>query len=246
MMVVSDVEFAPTLTRSVTINYMVNVAVFYSFPHQNTQISPDVVSEAPGYREKMVVPSRHEKSYLIESLSLLLLFGGCAQSLSTKEFAHTTPVFDPITFWTGSTASWGVMENRSGAPVSIVTTRTEGTMQTDAHGKEFLKMVQQVMVDGKTTPRTWQMRRLGNGVFEATANDMVGTARGTASGRTFHWTWTLATKPGNALKNVRMKQWMYLADNGTMMNRTIITKFGVRLAEVSEQFVRQEEVAPPK
>jgi hypothetical protein len=33
---------------------------------------------------------------------------------------------------------------------------------------------------------------------------------------------------------------MYLADNGTLLVRTIITKLGIRLAEISEQFVRGE------
>jgi hypothetical protein len=36
-----------------------------------------------------------------------------------------------------------------------------------------------------------------------------------------------------------MDQWMYLADNGTLLNRTIMTKLGIRLGEISEQFVRQ-------
>ena len=93
---------------------------------------------------------------------------------------------------------------------------------------------------GHDTVRDWHMRRLGDGHFEATANDVAGAAQGSSSGRTFHWTWILATKPGNCLFNVSMEQWMYLADNGTLMNRTVITKFGVRLEEISEQIVRRE------
>ena len=141
-----------------------------------------------------------------------------------------------MAFWSGRTASWGVIENRDGAPTAIVTTTTDAT----ADGPEGLHMVQHVMTGGKDTVRDWHLRRLGDGQFEATANDMAGTARGQASGRTFHWTWSLATKPGNGVFNVEMEQWMYLADNGTLMNRTIITKLGVRLAEISEQFVRRE------
>ena len=141
-----------------------------------------------------------------------------------------------MTFWAGRTASWGVIENRDGAPTAIVTTTTDAT----AEGAEGLHMVQHVMTGGKDTVRDWHLRRLGNGCFQATANDMVGTARGQSSGRTFHWTWTLAAKPGNGLFNVEMEQWMYLADNGTLMNRTIITKLGMRLAEISEQFMRRE------
>ena len=100
-------------------------------------------------------------------------------------------------------------------------------------------MVQHVISRGKETIRDWHLRRLGNNHFQATANDLIGTASGSTSGRTLHWTWILATEPGNDLLNITMDQWMYLADNGTLLNRTIIRKFGVRLAEISEQFVRR-------
>lgn len=161
---------------------------------------------------------------------------GCAAPLPPKAFSNTAPAFDPVTFWSGRTASWGVIENLYGAPTAIITTTTEATPE----GEGGLHMIQHLVSSGKDTVRDWHLRRLGHGQFEAKANDMVGTARGSSSGRTFHWTWTLATKPGNCLLNVSMDQWMYLADNGTLMNRTIITKLGVRLAEVSEQFVRQD------
>jgi hypothetical protein len=167
-------------------------------------------------------------------LTGLLVFAGCASSLGPGAFASTTPAFDPVAFWTGHTSSWGVIENRSGEPTAIITTTTDGTPE----GAGGLHMVQHVVHDGQDTVRDWHIRRLGPGQFEATANDLVGAARGSTSGRTLHWTWRLATHPGNGLYNVTMDQWMYLADDGTLMNRTIITKLGVRLAEVSEQFVR--------
>ena len=166
----------------------------------------------------------------------LLLLVGCTPPLPAGAFATTTPAFDPITFWTGHTASWGVIENRDGAPTAIITTTTDGTPESPAG----LHMIQHVTHDGQTTTRDWHLRRLGPHSFEATANDVAGTAHGTTFGRTLHWTWTLETHPGHPLYNVTMDQWMYLADNGTLMNRTIISKWGVRLAEVSEQFVRVE------
>jgi hypothetical protein len=169
-------------------------------------------------------------------LCSLLLAGGCASPLRPASFANTSPAFDPIKFWTGRTASWGVVENRDGAPTAIITTTTVSTPE----GANGMHMIQHVMTGGHDTVRDWHICRTSPGHFEATANDIVGAARGSPSGRTLHWVWTLAAKPGNCLFNVRMEQWMYLADNGTLMNRTVITKFGVRLAEVSEQFVRQE------
>ena len=174
------------------------------------------------------------------SLVTLLVGGvGCAPALGPDAFAGTRPRFDPVAFWTGHTRSWGVIENRDGAPTAVITTTTDGTPD----GRGGLHMVQHVRHDGEDTARDWHIRRVGDGQFEATANDVVGTARGAPRGRTLHWTWTLATHPGNGLYDVTMDQWMYLADDGTLMNRTIITKLGIRLAEVSEQFVRSDVAA---
>ena len=83
------------------------------------------------------------------------------------------------------------------------------------------------------------MRRTGPGRFEATANDMVGAAIGKAAGPAFHWRWTLATEPGNSLKNVVLDQWWYLQADGSMLNRTTIRKVGFIAAEVTEHFVPQ-------
>jgi hypothetical protein len=159
---------------------------------------------------------------------------GCSDPLPVGSFRSTAPAIDPIQFFTGHVASWGVLENRSGEPTRIVTTDCTGEA-----GDGTLRMTQRLTI-GQDAPatRTWQMRRAGPGRYEATANDMVGVARGEAAGRAFHWTWTLAASPGNSLKNVAMDQWWYLLDDGSMLNRTTIRKFGVILAEVSERFAR--------
>ena len=165
---------------------------------------------------------------------LMLAVGllGCNEAMPVNDFGATVPVFDPIRFFTGHVASWGVLENRSGQPTRIVTTDCLGEVDGDT-----LRMTQRLTI-GQDAPvtRTWQMRRTVPGHYEATANDMVGTATGAASGRAFHWNWTLATSPGNDLKNVEMDQWWYLLDDGSMLNRTTVRKLGVILIEVSEHF----------
>jgi hypothetical protein len=163
------------------------------------------------------------------------LLTGCSPALPVAHFATTDPAFDPVRFWTGHTHSWGVLENRDGAPTAVVTTDCTG----EPEGADGLHMVQHLTIEGEPDQmRDWHMRRVGPHAFEATANDMVGTARGTASGRVFHWSWVLATRPGDSLRDVTMDQWMYLEDDGAMVNRTTITKLGITLAQVTEQFAR--------
>lgn len=166
------------------------------------------------------------------ALALVMGLLGCGRALPVGDFRSTAPAIDPIRFFTGHVVSWGVLENRSGEPTSIV--RTDCVGET---GDGTLRMTQRLTI-GQDAPvtRTWTMRRAGPGRYEATANDMVGVATGEAAGRAFHWTWTLATSPGNPLKNVTMDQWWYLLDDGSMLNRTTIRKLGAIVAEVSEHF----------
>lgn len=166
----------------------------------------------------------------------LLLLASCGTPPPTAQFIKGGPVLDPVTFFTGRVRSWGVMENRSGQPTTVVQTDCDGT----ADGSDALRMTQRLTLgDDAPVTREWRMRRLAPGRFEATANDMVGTAVGEATGRAFHWQWTLALSPGNPLKNVTMDQWWYLQADGSLLNRTTVRKLGFIAAEVTEHFVPQ-------
>lgn len=164
-----------------------------------------------------------------------LLLVACSEPASLDRLtADGGPVFDPVRYWTGHAVSWGVLENRSGEPTGRVTTDCRGVPE----GADGLHMVQHLDVDGAPSEREWHMRRIAPGRYEATASDMIGTVVGEAHGRAFHWTWTLALDPGNSLKNVSMDQWMYLMDDGALLNHTTIGKLGVTVAQVSEAFHR--------
>ena len=86
--------------------------------------------------------------------------------------------------------------------------------------------------------RSWRMRQADAHHFVATANDVIGEARGKSpAANTFLWSFTLATTPGHPLYNVRMTQRMYLQPDGrTMINRDTIRKFGFLIAQVTEEF----------
>ena len=150
-------------------------------------------------------------------------------------FADAQPVFDPLKFFTGHTRSWGVFENRSGEPTERIRTETWGRM---VNGE--LRMEQDLYIGSKPRQRrSWRMRRLDAHHFEATANDIVGTAHGEAYGNAFRWSFTLAVEPGYPLFNVRMTQRMYLQPDGrTMIYRDTIRIFGIAVAGVTEQFRR--------
>ncbi len=159
--------------------------------------------------------------------------------MKVSDFAAGRPLLDPAQYFTGQTSSSGVMETRAGSPMKRVTTQTHGHWEG-----ETLVLEQDLEIDGQAEHRSWRIRWLDAHHFEATANDMVGTARGQAWGNVFHWEFTLALSPGNPLANVRMSQWMYLQRDGrTLLNHSTIRKLGIVLAQVSEEF-RRESALP--
>lgn len=164
-----------------------------------------------------------------------MLVSGCA-SMRVSDFAGSQPVLDPAQFFTGHARSSGVMENRSGAPVKTVSTTTTGRWVGTT-----LQLEQDLVIgEAKPQHRSWRIRKIDAHHFEATANDMVGRARGEAYGNVFYWSFTLAGSPGNPLANVQMSQWMYLQPDGrTLVNHSTIRKFGIVLAQVTEQFRRE-------
>ncbi len=168
------------------------------------------------------------------ALAAVLFCSSCG-SMQVADFANERRVLDPMAFFTGKTTSSGVMENRGGAPREIVTTTTSGRREGGV-----LVLEQDLKVGGKPQHRSWRIRKLGAHHFQATANDVVGTASGEADGNVFTWSFALALSPGNPLANVRMTQWMYLQPDGrTLLNHSTIRELGFVVAQVTEVFRKQ-------
>jgi len=157
---------------------------------------------------------------------------GCA-SRPVEDFQSGRPVFDPEKYFAGLTHSWGVFETRGGNPTKIIHTWTEGHVEGGV-----LDFEQDLVIEpGRKSHRSWLIRRVDEHHFTATGTGIVGTAEGTAYGNVFHLDFTLDAAPGNPLAHVHMSQWMYLqADGVTMVNRDTLTKAGVVLVEITEQF----------
>jgi hypothetical protein len=173
--------------------------------------------------------------FVRNSLVLALAIGVTAcSSLTPQSFHAGTPTFEPDRFFEGPVRSWGVVERRSGKPSSRFRTETNGVRE----GESLVLTQHFFYEDGRTQQRVWRIHRINEHQYEATANDVVGVGRGEAYGNAFHWEYTLAARPGNPLLNVRMKHWMYLQPDGSMLNRVQVTKFGLILEQITEYFRR--------
>ncbi|HMS96339.1 MAG TPA: DUF3833 family protein [Tabrizicola sp.] len=85
---------------------------------------------------------------------------------------------------------------------------------------------------GTVQNRAWKLALGEGGRIIATAADVVGkgTGRVAGSGALLRYRIRLAPEAGGNVLDVT--DWMYLLDNGTIMNRSQFRKFGIKVAEL--------------
>jgi hypothetical protein len=174
-------------------------------------------------------------------LSAVLSLGGCA-TMQPRDFADSKTHFELDRYFTGHTRSWGVFENRGGAPKRWFIADSIGKRPADG----TLVLTQRfVFSDGKKQIRIWSIRRVDATHWEATANDMVGVARGEGTGNAFYWEYNITVNPKNPLATVHIRQWIYQPEGtDTVMTRLVITKMGMPLFEVSESIHHVADDSP--
>lgn len=86
--------------------------------------------------------------------------------------------------------------------------------------------------NGTVQERCWTLRVDDAGVIIADAPDLVGTGTGTQKGPAVQMCYRIkldASAGGHVLNVI---DWMYLMENGTIMNRSQFRKFGIPVAEL--------------
>ena len=90
--------------------------------------------------------------------------------------------------------------------------------------------------DGTKQRRIWRLTDAGGGRWIGRADDVVGEAQGVQQGNTLRWAYTLALPVDGRTWHVQFDDWMHLMDERTLLNRATMSKFGIRLGEVTLSF----------
>jgi hypothetical protein len=159
---------------------------------------------------------------------------GCAGP-QISDYAAEKPVLDLRQYFNGTLDAYGVFTDRSGQVVKRFTV----VMRCSWNGEDGVLDEDFVYSDGTTQKRVWRMKHLGNGRYTGTAGDVVGTAVGEARGNAFRWGYTMALPVDGKVYEVQFDDWMYLMTERVMLNKATMSKFGIRLGEVTLSFVKR-------
>lgn len=117
-------------------------------------------------------------------------------------------------------------------PFGRVNTRFVATMNATWDG-DLGRMTEAFKYDtGGTLDREWTLSMTGDGTFDATAPDIIGTGKGfqSGSGASLKYTLKLPAESGGYV--LKVTDWMYLMENGTIINRSHMRIFGIKVGEL--------------
>ena len=172
---------------------------------------------------------------IVVALLSFLLLASCG-SVSVTDYAADKPPFDLREYFNGKVDGWGTIQDRSGK----VTKRMYVEMTCTWNGDVGTFDERFTNSDGTRETRIWTIRKSGNR-YAGTAADVVGEAKGEASGNAFRWQYVLeAKRDGGGTIELDMDDWMWLLDAKTVMNRTGFSKVGIKFGEVSFFFRKRE------
>lgn len=167
---------------------------------------------------------------------------GCA-SPTVADYEGEQPPLDLRDYFNGTVDAWGVFTDRSGKVVKRFTV-VMNCRWSGERGREVGVLDEDfVYSDGSTQKRVWTLRREpgagAQGRYVGTAGDVVGEAAGEERGNAFYWNYDLNLPVDGRNIVVHFEDWMYRMNERVMLNRATMSKWGVRLGEVTLAFTRR-------
>lgn len=150
------------------------------------------------------------------------------RSQRPAHFADLAPRFDPRRDLNGRILCEGVIYG----PTGRVTSRFVAEMVGKWEGNRGVLSERFRYDNGDAQDREWRLTVGNDGTIRAEADDVVEVGIGTFSGPTVQMLYKLRLPKSAGGHVLSVTDWMYLAENGTIINRSQFYKFGIKVAEL--------------
>lgn len=150
------------------------------------------------------------------------------RSQTPRDYAGKGPHFDLRQHLNGPILCEGVIYG----PTGRVTSRFVADMQGSWDGNTGTLAERFRYDSGTVQDRCWTLRLANDGSISAEAPDVIGTGTGFAEGAAVQLRYRIKLGQDAGGHELDVTDWMYLMENGTIMNRSQFTKFGVTVAEL--------------
>ncbi|WP_321277064.1 DUF3833 domain-containing protein [Thiomicrorhabdus indica] len=188
----------------------------------------------------------HRKSVLLTIL-LMLTLSGCSVP-KVQDYTHFEPKFDLLDYFAGETYAWGQFQDRSGKVIRRFQVKIQGTVSNQSGVPTLVLDERFLYDDGERQTRVWTIERLPeshpkfeeglDALYRGTAEDVIGEAIGKVAGNALNWQYVLNMPYKDSTIHLNFNDWMFLQQDGVLMNRATVTKWGFDVGEVTLFFTK--------
>lgn len=145
-----------------------------------------------------------------------------------RNYAETEPTFDFRRHLCGPMKSEGIIYGPSGRVVSQFVADMEAIWE--GNSGELHETFH--FASGNVDHRLWKINLSETGSYTATASDVVGQAQGQIKGMAAQSRYKIRLGPEAGGHVLSANDWMYLSENGVILNRSQFRKFGIKVGEL--------------
>ena len=169
-------------------------------------------------------------------LAWLRLTGFAAQR--PQDYERQGARFDLRTHLQGPIKCEGVIYG----PFGRVASRFVGDFEAHWEGNRGVLREHFLYDSGTTQDREWRLELGNDGRIRAEADDVVGPGDGQQRGSAVRLCYSIRLPKEAGGYVLRVTDWMYLAPNGVIVNRSQFRKFGIKVAELVATMRRRDLV----
>ncbi|MFZ9469476.1 MAG: DUF3833 domain-containing protein [Rickettsiales bacterium] len=166
------------------------------------------------------------------TLIFAIMFCFSCSSNSPEIYSKNTPKFDIRQYFRGDLEAFGILKDRSGKVIKTFVVKMNGSW----NGNDGKLVEDFTFDDGKTDHRVWELKVFDDNNFTGKAGDVVGIAKGKQYGNAMKMNYVLKIPYNNSTLEVSIDDWMYLVDNNSLINESVLKKFGFKVATLTIGF----------
>ena len=169
---------------------------------------------------------------IIALLFFFLLINCSENNMKPIDFKDQKPRLIIEDYLSGNVKAWGILQNRSGK----VTREFSADLNGKWDGKQLILDEKFNWKDGEVQKRQWKINKIDENNYEGTADDVVGIAKGKSYGPAFKFEYVLMVPVKGKNIKIKFDDWIFKQDDKIAINRATMTKFGIKVAELTVFF----------
>jgi len=167
----------------------------------------------------------------------MTFINACSGESTLDYYKGSEPPLELKEYFTGPIKAWGIVQDRKGH----VKRRFDVTMNGTWEGDIGTLVENFEYYDGEKQERIWTIKKIADQKYEGTASDILDKAQGTTEGTAMRWAYQMNLDVGGNTYKITFDDWMFLMNDGVLINRSYLKKFGITVAELTLFMQKQEQ-----